>query len=102
MSIGNLKRVYQQLRGGLQIMNRVLEEPGTLGMIVSSGGAPYLISAKHVLAGARPGVGDRIVQIAGSTDIAIVDRVSGRLDCAAARLAGGLEFAREILNIGPL
>ncbi len=102
MSIGNLKRTYGNLRGGLQIMNRALEEPGTLGMIVSADGAPCLISARHVLARNRPGIGDAVVQGPGAPDIAIVERVSSRLDCAAARLAAGVQFAPEILTIGPL
>jgi hypothetical protein len=100
MSIGNLARVYGKLRGGLQIMNRILGEPGTLGMLVASGGVPYLISAKHVLAGNRPGIGDAICQPAGAKDIAIVERVGERLDCAAARLVEGQPFALEILHIG--
>ncbi|HEY6343000.1 MAG TPA: hypothetical protein VIY49_16020 [Bryobacteraceae bacterium] len=100
MSVKNLARVYGKLRGGLQIMNVELQEPGTLGMIVVSGGAPYLISAKHVLAGKRPGMGDSIRQPAGTADIAIVERVSQTLDCAAARLNADQQFALEILQIG--
>jgi hypothetical protein len=102
MSIGNMARVYGKLRGGVQIVNRVLGEPGTLGMIVAPGGVPYLIGAKHVLAGNRPGIGDAICQPAGAKDIAIVERVGERLDCAAARLADGQPFALEILHIGLL
>ena len=83
-------------------MSRQLREPGTLGMIVAHGGANYLISAKHVLAGNRPAVGDAICQPAGTTDVAIVERVSQRLDCAAARLVAGQAFAFEVLNIGTL
>src|ERR1700704_5536951 len=104
MSIRNLARIYGKLRGGLQIMSRVLGEPGTLGMIVvapgrlvGGAGVPYLISAKHVLAKDRPGFGDLICQPAGTADIATVERVSQRLDCAAARLADGQLFALEIL-----
>ena len=40
MSIKNLARVYGKLRGGLQIVSREVDEPGTLGMIVVSGGVP--------------------------------------------------------------
>jgi hypothetical protein len=102
MSMGNLKRIYGNLRGGLQIMNRAAEEPGTLGMIVSADGGACLISARHVLAPNRPGIGDAVVQRPGAPEIAIVERVSDRLDCAAARLASDVRFAPEILNIGPL
>jgi hypothetical protein len=102
MSIRNLARVFGKLRGGLQIMNREVREPGTLGMIAASGGAPYLISAKHVLAGKRPGIGDRICQPAGTRDIAIVERVSQTLDCAAARLSAEQPFVLEILHLGKL
>ena len=102
MSIKNLARVYGKLRGGLQIMNREVTEPGTLGMIVVSGGSPFLISARHVLAKNRPGVGDAICQPAGTKTIAIVERVSDRLDCASARLADGQAYALEILHIGAL
>ena len=102
MSIRNLARVYGKLRGGLQIMNREIGEPGTLGMLVTVGGVTYLISAKHVLAKGRPGIGDAVRQPAGSNDIAIVERVSERLDCAAARVIAGVPFAPEILHIGAL
>jgi hypothetical protein len=103
LSIKNLARVYGRLRGGLQIMSREVEEPGTLGMIVASGGVPYLISARHVLAKNRPGIGDSICQPAGAKTIAIVDRVSAQLDCARARLVDGEIFAElEILHIGIL
>jgi hypothetical protein len=100
MSIKNLARIYGKLRGGLQIMNAELQEPGTLGMIVVCGGAPYLVSAKHVLAGKRPGIGDVIRQPAAAGDIAVVERVSPMLDCAAARLNADRQFALEILHIG--
>ena len=81
-------------------MNREVSEPGTLGMIVVSGGVPYLISAKHVLAKGRPGVGDAVGQPAGTRTIATVERVSDRFDCACARLADGQLYALEILHIG--
>ncbi len=102
MSIKNLARVYGKLRGGLQIMSREVGEPGTLGMIVVSGGAPFLISARHVLAKNRPGIGDAICQPAGTNTIATVERVSDRLDCASARLSDGQLYALEILHIGLL
>lgn len=102
MSVKNLARVYDKLRGGLQIMNVELQEPGTLGMIVVFGGAPYLVSAKHVLAGPRRGIGDAVRQPNGRFDIAVVDRISATLDCAAARLNAGQQFELEILNIGKL
>jgi hypothetical protein len=102
MSVKNLVRVFGKLRGGLEIMSREVLEPGTLGMIVAHGGATYLISARHVLAKNRPGIGDAICQPAGTRDIAIVERVSERLDCGAARLADGEPFAFEILHIGTL
>jgi hypothetical protein len=103
LSIKNLARVYGRLRGGLQIMSREVGEPGTLGMIVASGGVPYLISARHVLAKNRPGIGDAICQPAGTKTIAIVDRVSEQLDCARARLVDGQAFNElEILHVGVL
>jgi hypothetical protein len=103
VSIKNLARVYGKLRGGLQIMSRDVGEPGTLGMIVFASGVPYLISARHVLAKGRPGIGDAICQPARSDkDIAIVERVSERLDCASARLIDAAGFALEILHIGIL
>lgn len=102
MSIKNLARVYGKLRGGLQIMSREVAEPGTLGMIVVSGGTPFLISARHVLAKNRPGIGDAICQPAGTKTIAVVERVSDRLDCASARLADDQLYALEILHIGVL
>ena len=102
MAINNLSKVYGKLRGGLQIMNETIGEPGTLGMIVLSGGVPYLISAKHVLAKDRPAVGDKVVQPAGQNTLATVERVGKTLDCAAARLVDGAKFALEILHIGPL
>src|SRR5258708_1887586 len=83
-------------------MSREVGEPGTRGMIVASGGVPYLISARHVLAKNRPGIGDAICQPAGTKTIATVERVSDRLDCASARLAEGEAFALEILHIGIL
>jgi hypothetical protein len=84
-------------------MSREVGEPGTLGMIVASGGVPYLISAKHVLAKNRPGIGDAICQPAGKKTIAIVDYVSRQLDCARARLSEGEAFAElEVLHIGSL
>lgn len=84
-------------------MSREVGQPGTLGMIVASAGAPYLISARHVLAKNRPGIGDAICQPAGAKAIAIVDRVSAQLDCARARLVDGEVFTElEILHIGIL
>jgi hypothetical protein len=100
VSIKNLTRIYGKLRGGLQIMSREVGEPGTLGMIIVSGGAPFLISARHVLAKNGPGIGDAICQPAGTQTIAIVERVSDRLDCACARLTDGQPYALEILHIG--
>jgi hypothetical protein len=84
-------------------MSREVGQPGTLGMIVASAGVPYLISARHVLAKNRPGIGDAICQPAGAKAIAIVDRVSAQLDCARARLVDGEVFTKlEILHIGIL
>lgn len=100
MAINNLARVYGKLRGGLQIMNREVREPGTLGIIVVSAGSPFLVSAKHVLAAQRPGIGDAVCQPAGTAVIATVERVSATLDCAAARLAPGQAYALEILHVG--
>jgi hypothetical protein len=102
VAINNLTKAYGKLRGGLQIMNETLGEPGTLGMIVMSGAAPYLISAKHVLAKDRPGIGDKVAQPAVKQTFAVVERVSKGLDCAAARLSDSAKFALEILHIGPL
>src|SRR5436190_21819213 len=98
MSVKDLALVFGKLRGGLQIMSRDVHEPGTLGMIVAHGGGHYLISAKHVLAK----IGDAICQPSGTKDIAVVERVSERLDCAAARLSDDEGVAFEVLQIGRL
>jgi hypothetical protein len=63
---------------------------------------PYLISARHVLAGNRPRIGGLIRQPDGSQDIAVVERVSQKYDCAAARLREGQAYALEILHVGKL
>lgn len=81
-------------------MNREVGEPGTLGMILSVGAVAYIISAKHVLAKGRPGIGDGICQSVAANNIAIVERVGGKLDCAAARIADALPYALEILHVG--
>jgi len=100
MPTNNQALVFGKLRAGLQIFNPQVARPGTLGFLLSKGGDTFIIGAKHVLAGTRPGLGDPIRQPAGTSDIAIVRRVSATLDCAAAVLNPDQKFVLELLHIG--
>ena len=105
MVLRNHNLVFRPLRGGIGIFNPAVNEPGTLGLIVAGEGASrWMVSCHHVLCG--PGDSEPVYQpvddaqyLVGSTDRA---RARADLDCAAARVAPGVESLPEVLGIGPL
>ncbi len=100
---------YRPLRAGVSIINRAVDQYGTLGFFgLSTDGDVWLVSCYHVLGrvdfsafapGERifhPDYGTMPAPIALMTD----GRHSTELDCAAARVETGTVVLNEILGLG--
>jgi endonuclease G len=108
MSLYNHRLVYRPLLGGVEIFNERVDEVGTLGFVARSSRsdpARWIVSCYHVLVGPptrSPGPGEAVLQPSDGTVIAAVDegRADADLDCAAAKVAGGVDAVGSILGIG--
>ena len=94
---------YRPLRGGIRIFNPLVNEPGTLGFAATAdGGERWIVSCHHVLCGG--GGSEAIYQPIDEPEsiVAFIDPARARadLDCAAARLAGGVDALADVLGIG--
>ena len=102
--------IYRPLRGGIAILNPVVNQIGTLGFIGTSDGQDrWLVSCYHVLGRSDMsafGDGEPIYQPIDNPYnlVAKVDikRADTALDCAAAKLEVGVQSTNEILELPPL
>lgn len=108
---GNYFQPYRPLRGGLAIVNPVVNRLGTLGIIATSDGQDrWIISAYHVLcrfdlspfAASEPI--HQPTDMGAATVIAMTDpnRADATADCAAAKVTPGIGAIGEILCIGEI
>jgi hypothetical protein len=104
----NHELLYDPLRPGAQIFNPDVGRPGTIGLfLIDNAGAPWLLSARHVLVPAAatsgPGTVFQPLPLPLGRPIATLAgvRQDTSLDCAAVRLVPGITFSNDILSIGP-
>ena len=109
MSIFNHNLVFRPLRGGIAVLNPIVETLGTIGLIATSNGQDaWIVSCYHVLC--RPDAsafteGEPIQQVIGDAQTVArnsTERAAANLDCAAARISDGVPFVPEILGLGRL
>ena len=109
MSIPNHNLPFRPVRGGISVWNPEVDEPGTLGCLLTSDGTDrWILSCYHVfgrLNGAAFPNGepiyqpsDNIAQIAQNS----VLHSSWELDCSAAQLSPEISGMPEILGLFPL
>ena len=101
---------YRPLRGGVAILNPLVNKIGTLGLIaISAEGERWMLSCYHVLGridlSAFPG--DEPIYQAGDDQVPAVAknstaRADATLDCAAARLEPGIEGISDLLGLPPV
>jgi hypothetical protein len=106
MSLYNHNRVFRPLRGGIEIFNPLLNEPGTLGFLASAGdNGRWIVSCHHVLVKGS-GDGEKIFQPIDDPgqQVAVTDAARSRpdLDCAAALLLDSISAVADVLGLGPL
>jgi hypothetical protein len=100
---------YRPLRAGIAIINRAVDQYGTLGFFGQSpDGAVWLVSCYHVLGRidfSAFAPGETIFQPDyGTMPVAIAQMTAGwsaaALDCAAARMEAGIAVRNEVLGLG--
>ena len=100
---------YRPLRAGIAIINREVDQYGTLGFFARSlDGAAWLVSCYHVLGRVNFGAfepGEAVFQPDyGTNPQAIALLTTGQydrsLDCDAARIEPGVEIVNGILGLG--
>jgi hypothetical protein len=103
--------IYRPLRPGVAIINREVDQYGTLGFFgQSSDGGVWLVSCYHVLGRVDFGAyaaGEGIFQPDYATAAEpVAELVAGRsdvgLDCAAARVFPGVVAVNEVLGVGTI
>jgi hypothetical protein len=102
---------YRPLRPGIAIINREVDQYGTLGFFgQSNDGGVWLVSCYHVLCRVDlsayvPGEGVFQPDYATAAE-PVAELVAGRsdvgLDCAAARVLPGVVAVNELLGVGPI
>jgi len=109
MSVHDLQ--YRPLRAGTSIINKRIDEPGTLGMIANdAAGAPWIVSCYHVLCDTALGAfvqDDAVFQpaaVSAANQIAMTSKTKADagLDCAAAKVQAGILVSNSVLGIGPV
>jgi hypothetical protein len=102
---------YRPLRPGIAIINRDVDQYGTVGFFgQSNDGGVWLVSCYHVLGRVDFGAyvaGEGIFQPDYATAAEpVAELVVGRsdvgLDCAAARVLPGVVAVNELLGVGPI
>ena len=111
MSLYNHQLTFRPLLGGVEIYVPRVNEVGTLGFLArdgADGDQRWLVSCYHVLVGgpgSAPVLAEGVLQPAAAPlPAAFVDalRCDPVLDCAAAKIAGGVGVTCEILGVGPI
>lgn len=98
-----------QVRGGMGIVNPVVQHPGTIGILATDGSPGWwIVSCYHVLCrlNRAPFVKGEEIRLADSTTspdvIAHVDRALVGLDAAAGIVAGEVEVLPGIFGLPPV
>ena len=103
--IRNYSLRYRPLRAGVQVMNPIVGQPGTLGCFATSDGADrWMISCYHVLCRTNRqsfAPGEPICQPfdPGADVVARVMLGDARLDCAAAQVDPGILVETRIIGM---
>jgi hypothetical protein len=106
VSIPNHNLPFRPIRGGISVWNPEVDEPGTLGCMLTSGGSDrWILSCYHVfgrLNGAPFPTGEPIYQPSDNIPQVAQNSVihsSWPLDCSAARLNPGITSVPDILGL---
>lgn len=106
MALYNHNLAFRPLRGGTAILNPLVNEPGTLGCLLTTDGADrWILSCYHVLgrsAGQAFSAGESIFQpYIGAGVIArnSPTKSNWELDCSAAQIAQGIAALPDVLGI---